>query len=241
MAELKVDGNDVVVCLSGVEALAACRREVRVPLRCLRMVHVEGTPLVGVSVLRLPGLSWPGAFVFGSRRRRGRREFVAARAGLPAVVLEADGADWDRVVVSLPNAVDIAAELAALLLGRGPSNRGHGGHGDHGNGSGDGDRDRRRRGRRNGRSGLTLERAGIRARVGRELGPVPAPVPAPRHRPSPICLPTSLLPDGLGCLEPALEGETFSVKVGRRGESASNDRFWVQQPLLVAIAGEIGA
>ena len=120
MAELKVDGNDVVVRLSGVEALAACRREVRVPVRNLRMVHVEGTPLAGVSLLRLPGLSWPGAFVFGSRRRRGRKEFVAARAGLPAVVLEAEGGEWDRVVVSHLKAVEMAAELAALLLGRGP-------------------------------------------------------------------------------------------------------------------------
>ena len=67
---------------------------------------------------RLPGLSWPGAFVFGSRRRRGRKEFVAARAGLPAVVLEAEGGEWDRVVVSHLKAVEMAAELAALLLGR---------------------------------------------------------------------------------------------------------------------------
>jgi hypothetical protein len=169
MAELKVDGNDVVVRLSGVEALAACRREVRVPVRCLRMVHVEGTPLAGVSLLRLPGLSWPGAFVFCSRRRRGRKEFVAARAGLPAVVLEAEGAQWDRVVVSHLKAVEIAAELAALLLGRGPSNRGHGGNGNwsrNGDGDGDRNRDRRRRSRQSGPSGLTLERAGIRARGG---------------------------------------------------------------------------
>jgi hypothetical protein len=114
MAELKVAGHDVVVVLSGLEALAACRREVRVPVRCLRMVQVEGTPLAGVSLLRLPGVSWPGAFVFGSRRQRGRKEFVAARAGLAAVVLEAEGAEWDRVVVSHPEAVQIAAELAAL-------------------------------------------------------------------------------------------------------------------------------
>lgn len=160
MAELKVKGNDVVVHLSGVEALAACRREVRVPVPCLTMVHVEESPLAGVSLLRLPGLGWPGAFVFGSRRHGGRHEFVAVRAGLPAVVLEADGTVWDRVVVSHRDAVNIAAELAALLLGRGPSNRGQGG--EHGNGNGG----RRRRAGQSGPSGLTLERAGVRARAG---------------------------------------------------------------------------
>jgi hypothetical protein len=160
MAELKVDGNDVVVHLSRVEALAACRREVRVPVDCLTMVHVEQSPLAGVSLLRLPGVGWPGAFVFGSRRQGGRHEFVAVRAGLPAVVLEADATVWERVVVSHRDAVNIAADLAALLLGRGPSNRGHGG--DHGNGNGG----RRRRSRQTGASGLTLERAGVQARAG---------------------------------------------------------------------------
>jgi hypothetical protein len=161
MAELKVEGNDVVVRLSAVEALAACRRQVRVPVTCLTMVHVEESALAGVSLLRLPGIGWPGAFVFGSRRKGGRHEFVAVRAGLPAVVLEADGTVWERVVVSHRDAINIAAELATLLLGRGPSNRGHGG--DHGNGDGG----KRRRARESGPSGLTLERAGVRARAGK--------------------------------------------------------------------------
>ncbi|HTT91687.1 MAG TPA: hypothetical protein VMF65_19190 [Acidimicrobiales bacterium] len=162
MAELEVNGNDVVVRLSRVEALAACRREVRLPVRNLTMVHVEQCPLDAVSLLRLPGLAWPGAFAFGSRRHNGRHEFVAVRAGLPAVVLDAEGTLWDRVVVSHRQAVDIAAELAALLLGRGPGNQGHG---DHGNGS----QEKRRRSRQPGPTGLTLERAGAPARARRQL------------------------------------------------------------------------
>jgi hypothetical protein len=162
MAELEVNGNDVVVHLTRVEALAACRRQVRLPVRNLTMVHVEDSPLSVVSLLRLPGLAWPGAFAFGSRRQDGRHEFVAVRAGLPAVVLDAEGTVWDRVVISHRQAVDIAADLAALLLGRGPGNQGHG---DHGNGS----RERRRRSRQAGTSGLTLERAGAPARARSQL------------------------------------------------------------------------
>jgi hypothetical protein len=164
MAELEVNANDVVVHLSRAEALAACRREVRVPIRCLTMVHVEESPLAVVSLVRMPGLAWPGAFVFGSRRHDGRHEFVAVRAGLPAVVLEAQGSLWDRVVVSHRDAVNIAAELAALLLGRGPDHRGNG---DHTNGGrANGGRARRRRNGQVGSSGLTLERAGVMARKG---------------------------------------------------------------------------
>jgi hypothetical protein len=158
MAELKVEGTDVVVRLSGIEALAACRREVRLPVRYLTMVHVEQSPMSCVSLLRLPGIAWPGAFAFGSRRRGGCHEFVAVRSGVPAVVLEAEGALWDRVVVSRRDAVDIAAELAGLLLWRGPGARGHG---DHGNGNGE----RRRRTGQPGASGLTLDRASLRTRT----------------------------------------------------------------------------
>jgi hypothetical protein len=156
MAELRVNCNDVVVILAGVEALAACRREVRVPVRCLTMVHVEQAPMAAISLLRFPGIAWPRAFAFGSQRRGGRHEFAAVRAGVPAVVLEADGTLWDRVVVSHRDAVEIAADLAALLLGRGPSGRGHR---DHANGTDD----RRRRSRQSGASGMTLERAGVGA------------------------------------------------------------------------------
>lgn len=124
MAHLIVKGSEVIVRLQALEGLAAWRRELRVPIECLRMVHVEEVPLSGLARLRLPGLSWPGTFTIGSCRRDGRREFAAVHAGLPAVVLDAEGARWDRVVVSHRDAVKVAAELAGLILSRGP---GHGG------------------------------------------------------------------------------------------------------------------
>jgi hypothetical protein len=124
MADLKVDGTEVVVRLSALETMMACRRELRLPMANLRMVHVEGSPLAGLPLWRFPGLCWPGAFVVGSCRRARLREFAAAYAGKPALVLEAEGAKWDRVVISHPEAVDLAAEIAALLLGRGPGKPG---------------------------------------------------------------------------------------------------------------------
>jgi len=119
MAELKVGTSEVVVHLNALEAFVVWRREVSVPIECLKMVHVEQSPLNSVTLFRLPGASWPGSFALGSRRRDGRHEFVAVRAHLPAVVLDAQGCAWDRVVVSHRDAVELAAELAALLLARG--------------------------------------------------------------------------------------------------------------------------
>jgi hypothetical protein len=110
--------------LTALETVAAWRRSLRLPISALHMVHVEERPLAGLPRWRLPGLACPGLFVIGSRHHEGRREFAAVRAGRPAVVLDAEGADWDRVVVSDPSAVLVAAELASLLLGRAPG-QGH--------------------------------------------------------------------------------------------------------------------
>ena len=123
MADLRVEKNDVIVQLSVPESLLACRRALRVPVSQVRMVHVEEDPLRGISVV-FPGLCWPGSFAVGTYRRDRRREFAAVHAGKPAVVLDIEGGEWDRVLVSVPGAVDIAAELAAVLLGRSPGGGG---------------------------------------------------------------------------------------------------------------------
>ena len=120
MAQVTLDGSDVVVRLGALEALVAFRRELRIPLASLRMVQVEQSPMSGLCLWRLPGLSWPGTFAVGSCRRKGRREFAAVHAKRPAVVMEVEGAHWDRLVVSQRDASDVAAELASVLLGRGP-------------------------------------------------------------------------------------------------------------------------
>jgi len=120
MADLRVEGTQVTVRLAPAEALAARRREVHLPLPCLRMVHVEEAPMSDLRLLRLVGVFWPGAFAVGTCHRDGRRELIAVRARQPAVVLDAEGSGWDRVLVSHPDAVEIAADLAALILGRGP-------------------------------------------------------------------------------------------------------------------------
>jgi len=126
MAEVTLDGGDVVVRLDALEALVTFRRRLRVPLASLRMVQVDDQPMSGLSLRRVPGLSWPRAFAIGSCRRNGRREFAAVHAKSPAVVLDVEGARWDRLVVSQPDASQVAAELAALLLARGPAKPGKG-------------------------------------------------------------------------------------------------------------------
>ena len=126
MADLRVDGNDIVVTLNLTETLVALRREVRVPIEHLQMVHVEESPLASLTRWRLPGIWCPGIVTVGCARFAGGREFAAAYAGQPAVVLEAQGGPWQRVIVSHRDASAIAASLAGILLSRGPGGRGAG-------------------------------------------------------------------------------------------------------------------
>jgi hypothetical protein len=121
MAELKLEGDKLVVRLNLGEAFLAWRRELKVPLAQLRMVRVEERPFEGLALCRLPGLVWPGALAVGACRRGGLREFAAVHAGRPALVLDVEGGRWDRLVHSHPQAAQLAADLAAMLLARGPS------------------------------------------------------------------------------------------------------------------------
>ncbi|MGH9107648.1 MAG: hypothetical protein ACRDZX_17820, partial [Acidimicrobiales bacterium] len=63
-------------------------------------------------------------FTVGSCRRGGVREFAAVHARCPALVLVAEGVKWDRIVVTHRDAPDLAAELATMLLSRGPGRPG---------------------------------------------------------------------------------------------------------------------
>jgi hypothetical protein len=124
MAEVELEGNEVLVRLSLLESLFVGRRRVRLPVRDLTMVQVEDDPLHTLSRWRVPGLYWPGSLVLGTGRQCGRRELALAHAGHAALVLDLATGPWGRVVVTSPAAGGLAAELAAVLLERGPGGGG---------------------------------------------------------------------------------------------------------------------
>lgn len=110
MAEVRVEGDDVVVALSRWERLGALRGDVRVPLdavRSLRRVDEARRALRGV---RAPGTGWPGRIALGTWRRRGSKDFVAVYRREPGFVLELDGHEFGRIIVT----GELPAELAGL-------------------------------------------------------------------------------------------------------------------------------
>lgn len=111
MAEMHRVGDEVEVRLSTVEKIAALHGDLRVPVSAVTGVGVVDTPLAAVTGVRAPGLHWPGRTKIGTWRRRDGKTFAVARSGVPAVQVDLTGQGFDRLVVSVGDAEEVAAAL----------------------------------------------------------------------------------------------------------------------------------
>jgi hypothetical protein len=112
MAELRVNGTELVVTLSELERLGAFRGDIRVPLTAVRAVRVADEPRPELRGVRAPGTGIPGIIALGARRGEGH-DFAAVYHDRPAVVVELEGATFDRLVISVDNPDATAAAIRA--------------------------------------------------------------------------------------------------------------------------------
>lgn len=110
MAHLRIDHADLVVELSPLEKAGAVRGDVRVPLSAVRAVRVAEDPRPELRGLRAPGTGIPGLIALGSRRGEGH-DFAAVYHNRPAVVVELEGADFDRLVISVADPEAVAEKV----------------------------------------------------------------------------------------------------------------------------------
>ncbi|HET9061283.1 MAG TPA: hypothetical protein VFN61_15290 [Acidimicrobiales bacterium] len=120
MAELSIEDSDVVIRFGPLETAFVWHRHLRVPIDCVRMVALEPEPMKGMSLVRFPGLGVPGYMCYGAHWWNGKRELAAVNAHVTAVVMDIEHAFWDRVAVSTPRAAELAADLAGIIMARGP-------------------------------------------------------------------------------------------------------------------------
>ena len=122
MANLTIDGDDLLVTLPGWDALWAMKRELRVPLRAV--VGVRHDPVLASQWprgLRVPGSHLPGLLTAGSYWQPGRPgtwSFWSVRHPRQAIVVDLDAGHYRRLVLEVadPDAavrlVDGAARAA---------------------------------------------------------------------------------------------------------------------------------
>jgi hypothetical protein len=119
MPELIVDGDELVVRLSGWERAAAFYGDVRVPLACVRELFVEPKPWAALRGIRAPGTGFPGVIAYGVRRLTGERpDFAALLGRRPAVRVElAPPAAFSRLLISVADPDETVAGLRTFARG----------------------------------------------------------------------------------------------------------------------------
>ena len=113
MATLARLGDEVVVQLNDLEKAGAFRGDVHVLASAVRLVRVSTNPFRDLRGLRSPGTGIPGVIALGIWRYKGGKDFAAVYRGGPAVVVELEGAEFKRLIVSAHDAV-VVAELLTL-------------------------------------------------------------------------------------------------------------------------------
>jgi hypothetical protein len=109
VAKLGYEGDELVVRLSWLEKLGAFRGDVRVPRSSVRDVRATDQPWSELRGIRAPGTGWPGVIALGTRRGSGVRDFSAVYGKRPAAVVELEGAEFDRLVVSVHDVAEVTA------------------------------------------------------------------------------------------------------------------------------------
>jgi hypothetical protein len=112
MAMLSRIGDEIVVTLNDLEKTGALRGDVHVPASAVRSVRVSTSPFRDLQGLRAPGTGIPGLIALGTWRTKGSgKDFAVVYRGGPAVVVELEGAEFRRLIVSAHDAVAVAEKL----------------------------------------------------------------------------------------------------------------------------------
>jgi hypothetical protein len=111
VAHLRIEDDELVLALSSLEQVEGLHGPIRVPVSSVREVRSVDDAWAELRGLRAPGTGIPGVIAVGTRRGSGIKDFAVVHGRGPAVVVELEGAGYDRLVVSDGEAEADAAEL----------------------------------------------------------------------------------------------------------------------------------
>jgi len=116
MAQIKIEGETVVIHLSRAEKFGALRGDLHFPRSAVRVARVVDQPFAEIQGFRSPGTRVPGLMALGTwRRRGGERDFVAVYRGERGIVVEVDpdASSYLRVILSTKDPDGVRNLLAA--------------------------------------------------------------------------------------------------------------------------------
>jgi hypothetical protein len=120
IAQLVVEGEELVVRLSRSEKVWGFHANVRVPLSSVCRVTAPDNVWVQLRGWRMAGVAIPGLVALGTRRHGTGFDFTAVHRQRPTVQVDLNGPPrWQRIVVSVDDGVDAGAEAARIAAAAG--------------------------------------------------------------------------------------------------------------------------
>ncbi|HVM65873.1 MAG TPA: hypothetical protein VMU14_13495 [Acidimicrobiales bacterium] len=114
MADVRVEGDDIVVQMRPWERMEALHGDLRLPHGALQGAEVLDDAIHAVHGLRAPGTGVPGLVAVGTYRASGTKLFaVVHHDNRRGVRLRFTGADYDEVIVGCDDPEDVVARLTA--------------------------------------------------------------------------------------------------------------------------------
>jgi hypothetical protein len=111
MAELIIEGDDLVVHLSTAEKLEAVHGDVRVPFDSVKSVEVLDDAMSAIHGIRV-GTGIPGSVAIGTFTSRAAKIFAVVHHDTPrAVRVTLEGDHFDEIIVGCPHPEAVAASL----------------------------------------------------------------------------------------------------------------------------------
>jgi hypothetical protein len=120
VAELRVEGTDLVLRMGTLEKAESFHGDIRVPLRAVTSVRVVDDAWPELRGVRAPGTGLPKVIAVGTRRGGFGKDFAAVHGQGPAVVVELEQCEFDRLVVTAENAARSAETIRSALTENDP-------------------------------------------------------------------------------------------------------------------------
>jgi hypothetical protein len=115
MAELRRDGDELVVALSVAEKAEAVHGDIRVPASSVREVEVLDDAVHAIPGHKTIGASFPGRFAIGTFSGSGGKIFAAVHHNTPRGVRVAlEGANFDALVVGCEDPEEVVRGLGTF-------------------------------------------------------------------------------------------------------------------------------
>ena len=120
MADLVVDGEDLLLHLPPAQKFFSFHGDIRIPLTAIRSVTPVEKPWLALRGRRMAGTALRGVAAMGTWTHADRRyDFNIVRKQLLAVQIDVNSGRFDRYIICRPEGTDITAEARELARAAG--------------------------------------------------------------------------------------------------------------------------